>query len=246
MQGLKDSIAVAVLPALTKLLAPLTEWIAKNRELIASRVGEYVRDVGNWLRAIDWKKVGAGALEFAAAFKTAMYGIRDVVEFIKNTITWFRNNWGWIRGALDVATFGAGSGMDAARQAIERQRAADAVVARHRVPELGAPAGAPPQAKSGADYNGGAVYGDLSALRKLAAKATAQSPSHRRRDPRFAGMARPIVALRPQPVKVAVSKGLLDVNINLAGAPPGTQARARPSAGAPLDRVNLGVAFDVF
>jgi hypothetical protein len=98
--GLKDSIAIALAPALTSLITPLSEWIAKNRELIATRFGEWVKQTGDYLKSVNWKQVGHDALQFAHDFKMAIDGIKASVKFVRDTIDWIRNNWHTIGVAL--------------------------------------------------------------------------------------------------------------------------------------------------
>lgn len=83
--GLKNSIGSALIPVLQPLVDQLTDWIAKNRELIATKVAEYVQKIADWVKTIDFKKLGDdivsavnGALSFVDAiggWKVALGGI---------------------------------------------------------------------------------------------------------------------------------------------------------------------------
>ncbi|MFD1557093.1 hypothetical protein ACFSHT_15940 [Paraburkholderia silviterrae] len=55
--GLKNSIGSALIPVLQPLVDQLTGWIAANRELIATKVAEYAKQIADWVKKIDFKKV---------------------------------------------------------------------------------------------------------------------------------------------------------------------------------------------
>ncbi|WP_395829787.1 hypothetical protein [Elstera sp.] len=75
IQGLARSIAVKVIPYLEPLVLRLTEWIAANRELIATKAGEFVERLAGWLQQIDFDAVLQGITEF-------VQGIQQVVDFL--------------------------------------------------------------------------------------------------------------------------------------------------------------------
>lgn len=64
VDGLKIGIGSALMPVLMPLLNRLGEWVAKNQELIASRVGEFVQKFGDWISKIDFDKVLNGLTSF--------------------------------------------------------------------------------------------------------------------------------------------------------------------------------------
>jgi hypothetical protein len=84
-EGLKNSIGNALIPAIKPLIDQLTAWISKNRDLIASRIGEWARDFGKWLQSIDWNKVGQGITNL-------VNGIADLVDHLG----------GWKAAAIEV------------------------------------------------------------------------------------------------------------------------------------------------
>lgn len=83
--GLKNSIGSALIPVMQPLVEQLTQWISANRELIASKVAEYAKQIADWVKTIDFKKVWAdvsdvikGVLGFVDAiggWKVALAGI---------------------------------------------------------------------------------------------------------------------------------------------------------------------------
>jgi hypothetical protein len=75
VKGLKLSIGAALIPAMTKLIVPLTSWIVNNRELISQRVGDWVTKVGNALQKVNWDGVGRSITGIARA-------IGNVVKFL--------------------------------------------------------------------------------------------------------------------------------------------------------------------
>lgn len=67
VDGLKASVGNALIPALSPLLQDLSEWVTINRDLIATNVGEFVKDVATWVKSVDWGKVTKGAGDFVDA-----------------------------------------------------------------------------------------------------------------------------------------------------------------------------------
>ncbi|MFP3186888.1 MAG: hypothetical protein RXR52_27790 [Paraburkholderia sp.] len=89
IDGLKNSISAALMPVLQPLIDQLTQWISKNRELIASKIAEYAQKIADWVKTIDFKKVWdditgtvKGVLSFVDAiggWKVALAGILAVM-----------------------------------------------------------------------------------------------------------------------------------------------------------------------
>jgi hypothetical protein len=63
-QGLRNSIAEKLTPVLMPLIEQLTSWIAKNRELIAGKVANFVREIAKWLQQVDFNKTLDGVTRF--------------------------------------------------------------------------------------------------------------------------------------------------------------------------------------
>src|SRR5206468_9997537 len=80
-EGLAMTIGSAITPSLMKLIVPLTEWIAKNRELVATKVDRAVQQIGAALQNIDWKGIGEGV---GAVFR----GFKSIIDLLgaKGTI----------------------------------------------------------------------------------------------------------------------------------------------------------------
>jgi len=83
--GLKNSIGAALIPVLQPLVDQLTNWIAANRELIATKIAEYAQKIASWVKTIDFKKVGddiskaisgvAGFVNWIGGWKVALAGV---------------------------------------------------------------------------------------------------------------------------------------------------------------------------
>lgn len=84
-RGLRNELGNSLIPAIKPLVVQLTSWISKNRELIASKVGEWAKNFGDWVNGIDWKAVGKG--------------ISDFVSDIKSLVGWLG---GWKNAAIAV------------------------------------------------------------------------------------------------------------------------------------------------
>jgi hypothetical protein len=65
--GVRDAVGTALAPTITKLITPLTNWLAANRQLIASKVGEWAKQFGNTLSKINWGDVASKVLGVARA-----------------------------------------------------------------------------------------------------------------------------------------------------------------------------------
>jgi len=74
IDGLKASIGNALIPVLSPLLAQLSEWVTKNRDLIATKVGEFVKGIADWVKSVDWGKVARGI----GSFVDALGGVKGV------------------------------------------------------------------------------------------------------------------------------------------------------------------------
>jgi hypothetical protein len=57
MEGVKNTVAAALLPALTPLVQQFGAWIQANRTLIATDLGDFVKGLGNAFRGISLKTV---------------------------------------------------------------------------------------------------------------------------------------------------------------------------------------------
>lgn len=64
VEGLGNSIAEKLGPILGPLLTQFADWIATNREIIATRIGEYVKRFADWLKELDFGAVVQGMRDF--------------------------------------------------------------------------------------------------------------------------------------------------------------------------------------
>lgn len=64
VQGVQNSIGSKLLPVLQPMLDEFNEWIATNREWLATTIGDAVKDFAASLREIDFKAVITGAMGF--------------------------------------------------------------------------------------------------------------------------------------------------------------------------------------
>lgn len=74
-RGLSLGIASQLMPTILPLLGQLTEWLKANRQIIATKIGDFVQRVAAAIKQIDWNKIAAGISSFAS-------GIERVVDFI--------------------------------------------------------------------------------------------------------------------------------------------------------------------
>lgn len=66
--GLKIAIGAQLFPALASLIAPLSNWVASHRQLIAQNVRGYVEGIANSLKKVDWEGIGHTIMGIARGF----------------------------------------------------------------------------------------------------------------------------------------------------------------------------------
>jgi muramidase (phage lysozyme) len=83
VEGFGNSIIQHVAQPLGDLLTWMADLIALNRDWIAQRIGEYVKEFSDWIKSIDWKEVWNGIKEWikwGADLIKSMGGIKQVSE----------------------------------------------------------------------------------------------------------------------------------------------------------------------
>jgi hypothetical protein len=75
VDGVKNSIGDKLIPVMQPLIDQFSVWLATNRELIATDIGEWAKGFAKWINSIDWKGVGDGIVKFGE-------GIGKVVEWL--------------------------------------------------------------------------------------------------------------------------------------------------------------------
>lgn len=64
VDGAKNSIGDKLIPVMKPLIDQFTNWLAVNRELIATNIGDWAEGFATWIGKIDWKAVGDGIIDF--------------------------------------------------------------------------------------------------------------------------------------------------------------------------------------
>ena len=59
VEGLGNSVAEKLAPVIGPLLAQMADWIARNRDWIATGIGDKVGEFARWLQSVDWGKIGS-------------------------------------------------------------------------------------------------------------------------------------------------------------------------------------------
>lgn len=75
IDGVKNSIGDALIPAMKPLIDQFAMWLAVNRDLIATDIGNWAKGFAAWINKVDWKKIGEGIVKFGK-------GIGDVVKWL--------------------------------------------------------------------------------------------------------------------------------------------------------------------
>lgn len=111
IDGVKHSIGDALIPAMKPLIDQFSLWLAVNRDLIATDIGNWAKGFAAWINKVDWKKIGDGIVKFGK-------GIADLVGWLggwENAAILVVGvmNAGLIAGVLSLGTtlFTAGAGI---------------------------------------------------------------------------------------------------------------------------------------
>lgn len=98
--GLRNSIGDRLIPVLQPLVDKLAAWTAANRDVIATKIGEVAKAIGDAIEQIDWTAVTQGAKDFAASVQSVV----DAVGGWKNAaiIVFGAMNAGMIAGVVNL------------------------------------------------------------------------------------------------------------------------------------------------
>ncbi|MGY2681676.1 phage tail tip lysozyme [Pseudomonas tolaasii] len=75
IDGTKNSIGDKLIPVMKPLVDQFTNWLAVNRDLIASDIGEWAKGFAIWINKVEWKKIGDGIVNFGQ-------GVGKLVEWL--------------------------------------------------------------------------------------------------------------------------------------------------------------------
>lgn len=103
VEGFGNSLAQSLEPVLTPIIHQMSEWIARNRGWIATKITYYVQEFATWLQSIDWKGVAAGA---DTVWKRLKAGV-DSIGGLKGAAEGFLGLWTAARLAPLLAAVGA-------------------------------------------------------------------------------------------------------------------------------------------
>ena len=94
VEGLGYSVAQKLSPILTPLLGQMADWIAANRDWIAQGIGDKVQQFADYLKGVDWAKVGTDVEAIAT-------GALHVATELEGALKWM-NQMGLVGPALGV------------------------------------------------------------------------------------------------------------------------------------------------
>lgn len=90
VRGTADAIGTQLIPIIGPLLEGLRDWIRANRDLVTARVGEWARNIAEWIRGIDFGQVRESLgqfLEVARSVFRAVGGWKGVIVGLIAVIT---------------------------------------------------------------------------------------------------------------------------------------------------------------
>ncbi|MGF6790164.1 transglycosylase SLT domain-containing protein [Paraburkholderia sp. 35.1] len=96
--GLKASIADSLAPVFGPMIDRFTEWIARNRELIAQRIVELAQRLARWLASVDWGRFAQGVTDAV----TGLIGFASWIGRVVDAIG------GWKVAAVAIAAYMVG------------------------------------------------------------------------------------------------------------------------------------------
>jgi hypothetical protein len=261
-EGLRDSLAIALAPAITDLVVPLTKWVSANRELIATKVGGWAKEASIAIIGfLDYLKTPKGQKELhdtLVELKDDLSALAGGLKSVMGLMKWVHDNWSWAGALVRVDTYpvrklagalGLGGGGDDAANPGATQSPASALTLPKTpklVPNLFDFLAAPPvtmQLPVPAQLGvlglrnlfgtGGDIFGSSDARKPLVDQGVRQSLN----TPLFAD--RPASAAPPL---VPPPRGSVDMTVRFENAPPGmsvgTSAKGditvKPPTGVPF------------
>lgn len=60
LRGLSGAITSQVLPVVIPMIEAFNKWLMSNRELIATKIGDFVKNLAQWLKQVDFQAIGNG------------------------------------------------------------------------------------------------------------------------------------------------------------------------------------------
>lgn len=79
-ERLKRSLGIALLPAVNDTVAAITRLTDRYGGVVASKIGETVRDIAEWIRKTDWTAVGETFAKIASAVSDAAPKVKDIMQ----------------------------------------------------------------------------------------------------------------------------------------------------------------------
>lgn len=86
LDGTKNAIGNELIPVFKPMVDQFTNWLALNRQMIATDIAGWAKGFATWVNGVDWKGVGQG--------------LTDFVHGIEKTVDWLG---GWQNAAIAVA-----------------------------------------------------------------------------------------------------------------------------------------------
>jgi len=88
-EGLGNSIAQSLEPVLTPIIQHMADWIAANRQWIATKIASYVQQFATWIASIDWDGIQKGAASLWGELRSGV----DAIGGLKTTMELFLGLW---------------------------------------------------------------------------------------------------------------------------------------------------------
>jgi hypothetical protein len=82
LDNLKNTIGNALIPVLQPLIEQFTQWVVANKDLIATDIGNFVKNLAGWIKTVDFKKMIDDVNHVADAFggwKTIAIGVGLII-----------------------------------------------------------------------------------------------------------------------------------------------------------------------
>ena len=93
VEGFGNAISEKVAPYLGPLLTNMADWIARNKEWLASDIGDAVGKFAKWLQDTDWAKIGTDIKGIYTAANTVAEALGGWVHVGEGLLAFFAVSW---------------------------------------------------------------------------------------------------------------------------------------------------------
>ena len=117
LRGVGNAILGDLLPALTPAIARMRDYFIENRNVIATRVSDWIKGIVDWVAKLDFGALAVGAGALVDALGSIAAALEQIVGLVKEVIGFFGELWRRASESLSIDMFS-----DAYRGRVLKQR----------------------------------------------------------------------------------------------------------------------------